>query len=112
MLTLKNQKNFKPKTQNKKILKHNHIDRIMQVVSGIPKGETLTYKEVGTIAGIPRGWRLVGRVMSQNQNYQQVPCHRVIKSSGKLSGYNRGINLKKELLKSEGVKIIGNRVKK
>lgn len=69
----------------------------------IPEGKTVTYKDVALLAGSPRAYRAVGNIL--NQNYDpQIPCHRVIRSDGKLGGYNRGSELKKEKLLSEGVR--------
>lgn len=70
------------------------------MVRKIPEGKTLTYKDVALLAGSPRAYRAVGNIL--NQNYDpQIPCHRVIRSDGKLGGYNRGSELKKEILRKE-----------
>ncbi len=78
--------------------------RVRTVVRVIPKGEVLSYTEVATRAGNPGAWRAVGRIMSKNHD-NDIPCHRVIRSSGKLGGYNRGVEKKKALLKNEGYKV-------
>ena len=78
-------------------------DKIYAVVSKIPKGETLTYKEVAQHAGNPRAYRAVGNIL--NKNYDpRVPCHRVIRSDGTTGGYNRGATQKIKKLKQEGWK--------
>lgn len=78
--------------------------RVENVVRAIPKGEAKSYKEVAFLAKCPLGSRAVARVMANNYDLT-VPCHRVIKSDGKLGGYNRGGEFKKrELLLSEGWK--------
>ena len=80
----------------------NFKDRVLDVVSGIPKGETRTYKEVAKAAGSPGAARAVGNIMKGNKN-PHVPCHRVIKSDGSTGDYNRGGPKKKtEILKREG----------
>ena len=61
------------------------------------------------LAGFPRAWRAVGNVLSKNRNLK-IPCHRVIKSNGKIGGYNLGIKKKIALLMREGVKIENKRV--
>ena len=66
----------------------------------IPKGETLTYKQVATRAGSPGAYRAVGNIISTNYD-PQIPCHRVIRSDGKMGGYNRGIKLKIQILREE-----------
>lgn len=77
-------------------------ERVMEVVSKIPKGKVLTYKEVATKAGKPNASRAVGTTMSKNFD-PKIPCHRVIRSDGKIGNYNRGGEAAKlKLLKSEG----------
>jgi O-6-methylguanine DNA methyltransferase len=77
-------------------------ERVLKVVSNIPKGETLSYMEVAKRAGSPRASRAVGSIMKSNKN-NTVPCHRVIKTDGTLGQYNRGGHKSKELLlKKEG----------
>ncbi len=77
-------------------------ERVREVVSKIPKGKVLTYKEVATKAGKPNASRAVGTIMSKNFD-PQIPCHRVIRSDGKIGNYNRGgQSAKTKLLKSEG----------
>jgi len=76
--------------------------KVLEVVRKIPKGKVLTYKEVARKSGKPKAYRAVGNIL--NKNYDpKIPCHRVIRSDGKLGGYNRGPKQKKMLLKKEGV---------
>jgi len=74
--------------------------RVYEIVRHIPKGATLTYKEVAIKAGRPNAYRAVGNILHKNHD-PKVPCHRVIRSDGKTGGYNGGEKRKKELLKSE-----------
>lgn len=76
--------------------------RVHEVVRSIPKGQTRTYGEVAKAAGHPGAARAVGMVMAHNSD-KTVPCHRVIRSDGKLGGYN-AINgpSKEALLRAEG----------
>ncbi|MCI5108462.1 MAG: MGMT family protein [Candidatus Pacebacteria bacterium] len=68
-------------------------ERVFKVVRKIPAGKILTYKEVAEKAGSPRASRAVGNIL--NTNYDpEIPCHRVIRSDGKVGGYNRGSKLK------------------
>lgn len=77
-------------------------DKVRDVVRKIPKGKTMTYKEVAARAGNPKAARAVGAVMRTNYD-PTVPCHRVIKSDGSFGSYNRGGTLKKQaILRSEG----------
>ena len=77
-------------------------EKVRDIVRKIPKGKTMTYKEVATKAGNARAARAVGAVMRTNYD-TGIPCHRVIKSDGTLGSYNRGGTKRKEqILKNEG----------
>lgn len=76
-------------------------DRVFAVVKKIPKGQTLTYKEVAKRAGRPHAYRAVGNILNKNFD-PKIPCHRVIRSDGKAGGYNRGSAQKLKKLRSEG----------
>lgn len=76
---------------------------VRSVVSQIPRGAVMSYKEVAAKAGNPKAARAVANIMAKNFD-PGIPCHRVIRSDGKLGGYNRGgIAAKKQLLELEGV---------
>lgn len=79
-------------------------EKVYQVVKKIPKGTVLTYKELAKQAGSPRAWRAVGNILSKNKN-PKIPCHRVIRSDGRVGGYKGGLKKKITLLKKEGVLI-------
>jgi len=78
--------------------------RVYEVVKKIPKGKTLTYKEVARLAGSPFAWRAVGNILNKNRD-PKVPCHRVIRSDGSIGGFKEGPERKLFLLRKEGVKI-------
>ncbi len=76
--------------------------KVKDIVRKIPKGRTLTYKEVAKKAGNENASRAVGNIMKRNFD-PKIPCHRVIRSDGGLGGYNRGgPKKKKEILIKEG----------
>lgn len=76
---------------------------VRSIVSSIPKGAVMTYKEVAIAAGNPKASRAVATIMAANYD-PEVPCHRVIRTDGGLGGYNRGgISAKAKILKAEGV---------
>ena len=80
----------------------NFKQKVLDIVAGIPKGLTMTYKQVATLAGNPKASRAVGAIMRTNYN-PDISCHRVVRSDGKMGGYNRGGPDKKlEILQSEG----------
>ncbi len=74
--------------------------QVYNVVKKIPKGKTLTYKQVAEKIGQPKAYRAVGMALKKNYS-PDIPCHRVIRSDGQLGGYNRGAELKKKILKAE-----------
>lgn len=76
-------------------------EKVYEVVKKIPKGKTLTYKEVAKKAGSEKAFRAVGNILNKNFD-SQIPCHRVIKSNGDLGGYNRGAKNKRKILLEEG----------
>jgi len=79
----------------------NFSDKVRAVVREIPKGKTLSYKQVAQKAGNAKAARAVGVIMSKNFD-PKIPCHRVIRSDGTLGDYNRGGPQKKfELLHQE-----------
>lgn len=77
-------------------------EKVLTVVASIPKGETLSYKEVACRARILGASRAVGTIMAGNFD-PKIPCHRVIKSDGTAGGYNGGVLKKIRILKKEGV---------
>ena len=76
-------------------------EKVFEVVRKIPKGKTLTYKEVAKKAGGPNASRAVGSILKTNYDLK-IPCHRVIRSDGLIGEYNRGRQNKIKLLKKEG----------
>ena len=75
--------------------------KVLDIVGKIPKGKTLTYKEVAARVGSPRAYRGVGSVLKKNYD-PKIPCHRVIRSDGEVGEYNRGRANKIKILKAEG----------
>ena len=73
----------------------------------IPKGKTITYKELAMKIGKPKAYRAVANACAKNPLLEIIPCHRVIREDGKMGGYKgkKGIERKKRLLKSEGVEL-------
>lgn len=75
-------------------------NRVFKVVVSIPRGKTLSYKEVAVKAGKSKAYRAVGNIL--NKNYDpEIPCHRVIKYNGSPGGYNKGIKEKISILEKE-----------
>ena len=78
-------------------------EKVFQVVRKISKGSTFSYKKVARLAGQPKAYRAVGNILNKNRDFKNIPCHRVIKSDGKIGGYAFGQVKKRKLLKSEGL---------
>lgn len=77
-------------------------EAVYRVASKIPKGQTMTYKEVAVAAGRPKAFRAVGNILNKNRD-ARVFCHRVVRSDGKPGGYAMGgTRMKKKILKREG----------
>jgi methylated-DNA-[protein]-cysteine S-methyltransferase len=76
---------------------------VYDIVAQIPEGKVTTYGDIARALGHPGASRGIGRILNRNPNPVTTPCHRVIKSDGKLGGYVFGTIKKKELLKKEGL---------
>ena len=76
--------------------------KVYKIVKNIARGQTMTYKQVAKLVGRPKAYRAVGNILNKNYNLA-IPCHRVVRSDGKIGGYNRGMLLKKQLLQKESV---------
>jgi len=70
----------------------------------IPKGEVRSYKWIAKEIGNPKAYRAVALALKKNPFAPYVPCHRVIRSDGKIGGYSAkgGVRKKIQLLKKEG----------
>ena len=75
--------------------------RVWEALRGIPRGETRTYAELAREIGQPTAVRAVARACATNPVAVVIPCHRVIGSDGKLTGYRWGIDRKQKLLEIE-----------
>ncbi len=83
----------------------NTFDKIYTVVKTIPKGKVASYGQVALLAGNPRWSRVVGYALHSNPSPDEIPCHRVVFSDGRLSkGFAfGGEEIQKALLEGEGV---------
>lgn len=86
--------------------------RMYEEVRKIPRGKVATYGQIAVLAGSPRAARAVGMCMRNNPDIPNTPCHRVVASDGKLTGYSAGdgISSKKKMLEEEGVFFEGDKV--
>jgi methylated-DNA-[protein]-cysteine S-methyltransferase len=84
--------------------------RVLSAVRRIPVGRVATYGDVAAAAGRPRAARAVGKIM-RACTARDVPCHRVIAAGGRLGGYGGSPQLKRALLKAEGIVVSGERIR-
>lgn len=78
--------------------------RVLAAVRRIPAGRVATYGDIAALAGAPRAWRAVGTVMRECRD-AATPCHRVIGAGGALGGYGGNPQMKRELLRAEGLEV-------
>ena len=67
----------------------------------VKPGTTVSYNELASRSGIPRGARFIGNCMAKNRFPVLIPCHRVIKSDGSTGNFSGGVEVKEFLLKHE-----------
>lgn len=95
--------------------------KVLEIVSFIPRGKLMTYQQVAKKAGSPRAYRAVGSILNRAyrerewqlplDEFEPVPCHRVIRSDGFVGGYARGSKEKEEILRLEGHIIDKHKIK-
>lgn len=76
-------------------------ERVWQALTRIPQGQTVSYAELAERIGQPKAARAVARACAANAIAVAVPCHRVVRGSGELSGYKWGVERKRVLLERE-----------
>lgn len=78
--------------------------RIWQALREIPPGSTVSYTELAQRIGAPKAVRAVAQACAANAIAVAIPCHRVVRSDGALSGYRWGVDRKRTLLLRETIK--------
>ena len=76
--------------------------RVWQALRDIPAGSTATYTEIADRIGAPNAARAVAQACGANPLAVAIPCHRVVRTDGSLSGYRWGVDRKRRLLEKEG----------
>ena len=84
--------------------------RVLAVVRRIPAGRVATYGDVAAAAGRPRAARAVGNIMRECTR-RDVPCHRVVAAAGRLGGYGGNLEMKRALLRAEGLQVRGSTIR-
>jgi methylated-DNA-[protein]-cysteine S-methyltransferase len=85
-------------------------DKVYKKLLEVPPGMVTTYGELARAVGLKNGQRVIGRIMNKNPYPVIVPCHRVIKSNGKIGGYAWGEKIKANMLSKEGIKIRNGKI--
>jgi O-6-methylguanine DNA methyltransferase len=101
-------------------LRSDFTKNVLEIVSHIPRGGLMTYRQVAKAAGNAKAYRAVGNILNKNYREKEwqlpfdeiepVPCHRVIRSDGFIGGYARGGKDKKRLLELEGHVVQNGRI--
>ena len=76
-------------------------ERVWQALRDIPPGETRSYAEIAERIGRPQAARAVAQACASNRLAVAIPCHRVVRTDGSLSGYRWGVERKRSLLERE-----------
>lgn len=78
---------------------------VWRALQQIPKSETTTYAKIAKLIGRPKAVRAVGSAIGANPISFLIPCHRVIRTDGKIGGYRWGLERKKSMLENENIKL-------
>lgn len=84
--------------------------RVYKKLLSVPRGRVTTYGDLARAAGIKNGQRVIGQIMNRNPFPVIIPCHRVVKSDGKIGGYYYGENMKSRMLSEEGIPIKNGKI--
>jgi methylated-DNA-[protein]-cysteine S-methyltransferase len=77
--------------------------RVLLAEYGVPRGRVTTYGRLARLLGVPDGARAVGGALAHNPFPIIIPCHRAVRSDGRLGGFRGGLLMKRALLEQEGV---------
>ncbi|MGZ4857776.1 MAG: methylated-DNA--[protein]-cysteine S-methyltransferase [Methanobacteriaceae archaeon] len=89
--------------------KSNFRGKVLLEVAKIPYGEVRTYKQIAEVLNT-EAYRAVGTAVGRNPFPIIIPCHRVVKSDLRVGGFFGGTEMKTEMLKNEGVRILDGKV--
>lgn len=79
------------------------IDKVLPIVSQIPRGKVVTYQQIAQKIGHKGLARAVGNALHRNPYLIKIPCHRVVRSDHKVGNYALGLAKKIKLLQNEGI---------
>jgi AraC family transcriptional regulator, regulatory protein of adaptative response / methylated-DNA-[protein]-cysteine methyltransferase len=79
--------------------------RVWQALADIPVGQMVTYRDIASAIGAPKAVRAVAQACAANKIAVAIPCHRVVRSDGDISGYRWGVERKRAILEVEATAI-------
>ncbi len=79
-------------------------EKVWTLCARVPRGKVTTYGEIAHKLGT-RAYRAVGNALHKNPYAPTVPCHRVVGSTGDLTGFSSGLRKKQQMLEAEGITI-------
>jgi methylated-DNA-[protein]-cysteine S-methyltransferase len=91
--------------QGKLLEQMNFNQKVWTLTARIPPGMVVTYGDIARALNT-KAYRAVGNALNRNPYAPTVPCHRVVGSDGSLTGFAGGLEKKRALLESEGVRVI------
>jgi AraC family transcriptional regulator of adaptative response/methylated-DNA-[protein]-cysteine methyltransferase len=75
--------------------------RVWQALRAVPAGQTVSYQQIARQIGAPKAVRAVAQACGANALAVVIPCHRVVRTGGAVSGYSWGVERKRALLQRE-----------
>ena len=85
-------------------------EEVLDIIKNIPRGSVMTYGQIATYAGNPRGARQVSRILHSMTANHKLPWHRVINSKGGISLTGEAGFVQGQMLASEGIKVINKKI--
>ena len=92
------------------IFEDNFQSAVYQKTRMVLRGRVTTYGQIARAIGKPRASRAVGNALNRNPYALIVPCHRVVRSDGKIGGFARGAKAKARILAKEGVEVKNGKI--
>ena len=85
-------------------------EKVLEIIKMIPRGKVMTYGQISSYAGNPRGARQVSRILHSMSEKHKLPWHRVINSKGGISLTGEPGFIQSGMLESEGIEVINKKV--
>lgn len=85
-------------------------EEVLSIIKHIPRGKVMTYGQIATYAGNPRGARQVSRILHSMTDKHKLPWHRVINSKGGISLTGEAGFVQGQMLSSEGISVLNKKI--